>query len=237
MTASAAPTHGQTAEAIIFSGSAAAVEPGDAIAGYQWTFDDGAVLPEGSTVSHAFASAGTHTATLAATDLVGVHGTATLQVQVQVQAASVKTGPPPILGCACTTKLPARITLLRIAPSRFRAAPRGPSVTPTHKGTLVSYVLAAAGRVTFTFERLFTGRRLGPTCVTSNRPVPRSPRCTRRASLRGTFARASAPGSTSFWFSGRLNRVTLPSGNYVMTATYARGKNSEAVSAPFRIMR
>ncbi|MCW2991477.1 MAG: hypothetical protein JWM73_2071 [Solirubrobacterales bacterium] len=88
-TATGGPDTVGIGEAVSYSGSATDADPGET-ATLTWAFDDGAAAT-GATASHAFATAGPHTATLTATDPAGATGTA--QVQITVTAAPAVTGP------------------------------------------------------------------------------------------------------------------------------------------------
>ncbi len=217
----ATPTVGQ---AVSFSGSASALEPGDAIAGYQWRFDDGAVVPAGPAATHVFSTPGTHTATLTATDLVGING-ATV-VHVVVAAEPVVSIPSPGAD---------RLIHLTISPRTFRAARSGPSVSAGHKGSKVTFTLLDAGRVTFTVEELRSGVVRGHSCVTASRRGAHGKRCTRDVLRRGSFAREGVAGANSFRFTGRLQGHALAPGSYLLVATYKGNAGTARASAPFRI--
>ena len=64
----------QTLTSLTFNGSGSS-DPDGTIASYAWTFGDGGSA-SGMTVSHAYASAGTYTATLTVTDNLGATGSA-----------------------------------------------------------------------------------------------------------------------------------------------------------------
>jgi PKD repeat protein len=71
--AAADPVAALTGQALTFSGSGAAT--------YAWSFDDGATA-DGASVSHAFTTAGTHTATLTGRDGAGCAATAGVTVTI-----------------------------------------------------------------------------------------------------------------------------------------------------------
>jgi PKD domain len=79
--ASATPGAAKTGQAVTF-GAAGSCDPdlGDALS-FAWSFDDGATAA-GATVTHAFAAAGVHSATVTATDAGGHRATATALVTV-----------------------------------------------------------------------------------------------------------------------------------------------------------
>jgi hypothetical protein len=112
-----------------FTASGTDPDPGDQIT-FTWSFDDGSTAP-GANVSHTFATAGEHSATVTATDLDGLSATATTHVLV--------------VG-------PGKITNLQVKPSRFRPASSGASIAVA-AGALVSYSDSAAATTTFTVQR------------------------------------------------------------------------------------
>lgn len=225
VSAQAAPSTVRVGASVSFSGSALDSELDDAIVGYQWTFDDGASVAGGATATHAFSTPGTHTATLTATDLVGVTGAAVVQVTVD---------PLPGILCACgLLKGPGQITALRLTPSSFRAARNGGSIARARTGSRVSYKLSSPGRVTFTVEHVTGGIAHGRSCVASRKGL-HGKRCTRDVRMRGSFARASHEGANAFRFTGRLGGHALAPGNYLLLATY-RGRDKAGAQARFRI--
>jgi hypothetical protein len=90
---------------------------------------------------------------------------------------------------------PALISL-RLSPRAFRAARRGPSISP-RLGTTVAYVLASPARVRFAVQRLVRGRY---------RRVP------------GAFTHRGSSGTNSFRFSGRIRGRRLRPGRYRLVA-------------------
>jgi DNA-binding beta-propeller fold protein YncE len=86
---------------------------------------------------------------------------------------------------------------LRLSPRAFRAARRGPSISP-RGGTTVTYALTAAARVRFSIRRAVRGTY-------------------RR--VRGAFAHQGARGTNRFHFSGRVRGRPLRPGRYRLVAT------------------
>jgi hypothetical protein len=78
--AKATPTKAKVKRAVSFAATATIADPHDTLQ-YSWSFDDGASAT-GPTVSHAFRTPGTHTATVTVTDAAGyaVHSTVTVTV-------------------------------------------------------------------------------------------------------------------------------------------------------------
>jgi DNA-binding beta-propeller fold protein YncE len=86
---------------------------------------------------------------------------------------------------------------LRLSPRAFRAAHRGPSISP-RAGTRVTYALASPARVRFAVQRAVRGTY-------------------RR--VRGAFTHQGSSGLNSFRFSGRLRGRRLQPGRYRLVAT------------------
>jgi DNA-binding beta-propeller fold protein YncE len=95
----------------------------------------------------------------------------------------------------------AALTSLRLSPRAFRAARRGPSISP-RAGTRVTYALASPSRVRFAVQRAVRGgyRR-----------------------VRGAFSHRGSSGTNSFLFSGRLRGRRLQPGRYRLVATVPGG--------------
>lgn len=165
-----------------------------------WSFDDGAAAA-GSNVAHAFATPGTHVATVTATDSAGL--VATAQVPVRID--------------------PGAITELSLAPKAFRAARSGPSASAAARrraarapptGTTVSFTLDAASTVRFTVERAGGGRKVRGRCVAPRRANRRARRCVRYTALGTSFDRSGGAGANRFHFSGRIGGKALRAGSY-----------------------
>jgi PKD domain len=85
-TPSAVPASATVGQPVTFAASASDPDPGDAVTDYQWDFGDGAT-GSGSSIQHAYSSAGTFTSTVQARDRFGqLSGPVT--VDVVVSAAS-----------------------------------------------------------------------------------------------------------------------------------------------------
>ncbi len=138
---------------------------------------------------------------------------------------------------------------LRIAPSRFSAAPHGASTLPKaprarhgrHRkpapGAKISYTDSAAGTVTFTVLAPARGERRGKSCVArSKRRHKHGRACTRHSSL-GSFKHADRAGADSFWFTGRVHGRRLRAGSYELEAraAYPGGGRSAPVTARFSV--
>jgi hypothetical protein len=104
----------------------------------------------------------------------------------------------------------------RLKPSRFRAAPSGPSARSAAKakyGTMVTFTLDRKSTLTFTVSK-------------------------RRKKLHGSFSRRGRAGVNKFRFTGRLAHKRLAPGRYVLTATPVSGRlKGPSRSVSFRIVR
>ena len=109
------------------------------------------------------------------------------------------------------------ISKLKIAPSRFRAGRRGPSIARA-LGTIVSYTASAAGTTTFTVKRAVVRH--------GRRGWKRMP---------GSFQRSDLAGANRFRFSGHV-RGRLRQGLYLMEADPG-GTAGKSRRARFRVLR
>jgi PKD repeat protein len=210
--ATAQPASATPGETIIFTGSATESDPGESVTGLTWRFDDGAIAA-GAVVSHAFATAGAHTATLTATDSSGASGAAVASVAVvPIAVASVRA--------------------ISMTPSIFRAATRGASIAARHTvpvGTTVRLEVNAPTPVTLTFQRRASGRRSSSgNCVPQTRRNRRARACVRYLAIRGKLTRpVGAP--PSFRFTGRLGGKRLAPGRYRLLAAAGTTKPKAAM--------
>jgi len=140
------------------------------------------------------------------------------------------------------TLLAPSITRLSLRPVAFRAARRGASVAVA-TGARVTFTLSRAAYVTFTVERVLSGRRVGGRCVAPGAGNRRRPSCTRYVTLKGSFrypgSGFAAAGARGFKFTGRLAGRSLTPGSYrlVAVALGAAGPRSSASRSAFRIVR
>ena len=147
-------------------------------------------------------------------------------------------GPTP-----AATPVPLVLGPLAITPSSFRNANLGGSIaaariTATSVGAKVSYAISKAATVTFTIQRLQSGRRSGKRCVAPTRKLRRAATCTRTTTLKTTFAHAAQAGDNALTFTGRLANKALPRGSYRLSAVAdSGGKASGKASAAFSVVR
>jgi len=230
--ATATPSTVAAGQEVTFAGTADDADPGET-ATYRWAFDDGASAT-GATAQHAFATAGTHTATLTVTDPTGLTGTAQASIAVQDVAG------PTTATTSAAGAVPS-LTRLRVAPTPFRARGAGPYSAAARRapiGTSITYTLSKQSAETFTITRASAGRRVGTACRRPTRANHSHRACTRWLML-GTFTRRGVAGPNRQRFDGRLRRRALAAGRYrlVARALDASGMRSKALSASFRVVR
>jgi PKD repeat protein len=215
VTTSVAPATAEIGQAVALSGSATEADPGETVTGLAWRFDDGATAT-GATASHAFKTAGAHTATLSATDSAGATGTATAAITVLARPS---------------------VRSLSLSPTTFRAATKGGSAVAsaaTPVGTKVRVGVTRRTAVKFTVQRRTSGRRSkGGRCVATTKRNRGAKRCTRYVAVRGSFSRKAGAKST-FKFTGRLNGRRLSTGRYRLSA---RAGTTPVKTRAFRIVR
>jgi hypothetical protein len=239
VTGTADKTRVQIGKPVSFAGSAAAVEPGDAIASYQWTFDDGATAPAGASAVHAFAMPGAHTATLSVQDLAGLSASAVVNVTatpLSPCAAAACSGCGAAAGESATCPLLRGLRGLRIKPSSFHAAPAG-GMTGGRRGASVSYtMLGGVSLVRFTFKRVLPGIRSSSGACVAPRRGAHGRSCKRFGAALGSFSRISPAGGNGFRLTGRARGKALKPGNYLLSAHIASRPQAIATAA-FRILR
>jgi hypothetical protein len=219
VSAQATPTAAGAGQPIGFSATAADPDPGEAV-WVTWNFDDGTSTP-GSTVTHAFATAGTHTATAVAKDASGLTASASVTVGV--------TAPSPVSGDSTagastsptgqtTTAVAPFVTGLRLSPSSFHARPAKPSSSGkrVRSGSKLSFTLSQPAAVTVTVQRA-KGRKW----------------------IRvGSFTLKRGAGTTKVTFDGRIAHKALRRGSYRMrvVARNQAGMTSKPALVKFRIV-
>jgi hypothetical protein len=133
------------------------------------------------------------------------------------------------------------VTRETLSPTRFPAAPTGPSVHAARRryGAKVRYTLDRAASVRFAVVKRRPGARAPDgRCVKRTRANRRRRKCARLVRLHGSFRLAGVAGANSFRFTGRLAGRTLKPARYRLTATpSAGGKTGKTASAAFRIIK
>ena len=179
-----------------------------------WSFGDGATAT-GATVQHAYARAGTFTASVTATDAVGntVTSSGVVQVPGVLQPAR------PAISRVSLTHRRFRVGRVRTAVSARRRAVSIPL------GTTFRFVLDRAASVKIAFARQASGLRSGRRCVSPSRRLrrARARRCTRLVAIRAALMRTGGAGAHAVPFSGRIGRSALAPGTYRATLTPSSG--------------
>jgi len=239
------PASSTAGTASTFDGSGSSdPDPGDTLT-YLWAFDDGASA-SGAVVSHGFATAGAHSATLTVTDPAGLTGSATQAVSVAAAAgttssssspSSLLPAPPPGGPSAAVT-----VDSFTVVPSRFKVA-RTPTATTAARrkkapnGTTLHYHLSGAASVRIAIDARLPGRTSGRNCVRPSRALRKARRCT-RSLAKGSLSRNGSAGDNTLPFSGRMGTKALGVGTYRATivATDAAGRSSSPRTAAFTVV-
>jgi uncharacterized delta-60 repeat protein len=135
----------------------------------------------------------------------------------------------------------ATIRRLRVVPSRFRAASKGPAALPARRrsrkyGATAYFSLNVSGRVSFRIKRIVRARCSRDASAETASRARR--RCQRQVAVRGSFRRVAHVGSNRFRLTGRLaGRRLRPSAYRLLATPSADGRRGKVVSASFRIVR
>ena len=124
-----------------------------------------------------------------------------------------------------TTATAPSITGLRQARRMWREGTRPVTIARAATGTVFTFDLTAAARVTVTFIGKVAGRRVGGRCVAPTRANRHRPSCARTVSP-GRLSFAGDAGANAVSFDGLLGRHLLPVGQYAarFTASNAHGQ-------------
>lgn len=236
VTAAASRTTTDIGASVSFAGGAKALEPGDAVTGYQWSFDDGASVPAGAAAEHAFLKSGLHTATLTAKDAAGVSSTATVSVNVKAESPVCLIEGGCCEGAACPA-LSRSIKGLAVKPAAFKAAPRGAAIASAGGAQVTYTVTGSVGLADFTVEQILKGTtNVAGACMKPHKGLRGKP-CTRYSRAKASFSHISPAGGNRFHLTGRAKGKKLPPGRYLLTGHLASRPHGPFVTAPFRILR
>ena len=198
-----------------------------------WSFGDGAVV-SGTSVTHAYASAGSYRVTLTGSDALG--NTTTTAATIVIASASAS---PAALGTP-PSAAPTISSLTQTHPvwregGKLAASARG---RKPPLGTTFSLTLNEQARVTYSFSERMPGRRAGGRCVAAS-PRNRQKRACVRTLIRGTLSSDAHAGVNRLIFQGRLSRTKkLAPGRYTLlaSATNALGQSSRGRMLSFTII-
>jgi hypothetical protein len=123
---------------------------------------------------------------------------------------------------------------LKFKPVAFKALASGPTVV-TSKGSLVTFRLDNAARVTFTFRKVTAGHRSGGKCR-PGKTKSKSKRCEIVKTIPGQFLFLGISGDNEFRFSGRLEGAALKAGTYRLVGK-AEGTAARSSYTTFKIIK
>jgi PKD repeat protein len=234
--APASPASVLTGESVSFADAGSSdPDPGEALA-YVWTFDDGGIVT-GKNATHAFGTAGQHTATLVVTDPTGQTAQANVTVTVNDPPAPPQPDPGPTPdpgpgpGPAPGPKNVApKLTGVQVSPASFkpRKGKKG--------GTTISFTLSESASLSFVVEKSAKGRKVAGKCVKATKKNRKAKGCTRWAKV-GSFTGAAGAGKKTLAWDGKPAGKKLKKGAYRLTAvaTDAGGLKSAALVSRFTI--
>ena len=223
--AGASPSTITVGTPVSFSASGSSdVNPGDTL-GYSWSFDDGATA-SGASATHAFATAGTHKATLTVTAPDGLQATA--QATVTVNAPPPPPPPPAVAPV---------LTDFTLTPNVFRSKPaKAGHGHKHHLGSTLAFTLSEPATVTITIEHALAGRMSGGSCVRPHKHA-HGAKCTRYVDVGTPPAISATQGANSAAFAGSVNGSPLGAGRYqAQLVATAAGRSSPAVNVAFKIV-
>ena len=119
-------------------------------------------------------------------------------------------------------------------PVAFKALTSGPSVV-TSGGALVTFHLDNAARVTFTFRKVTTGRRVGGKCR-PGKAKSKTKRCQLVTTIPGQLLFVGISGDNEFRFSGRVENAALKPGTYRLVGK-ADGTAARSSYTTFKIIK
>lgn len=194
-------------------------DPGDTLT-FSWSFDDGGSAT-GAQVAHIFATPGTHTGTVTATDPTGLAAASSATVVIVARPTRVTLAPTP------------RITHLTQAHTRWREGSKLARLARKSRnppvGTTFSFTLSTPAALKLIFTQSANGRRVGKRCAAPSH-ANRNKRACHRTITSGTVSFASArAGTVKITFQGRLSRhKKLRPGRYevAIVATNATGRTT-----------
>lgn len=202
-------------QAITFTGSEVDPNPGAGTVTYSWRFDDGATAP-GRVVSHAFETAGPHTATLTVGD--GSPYTATATAHVSVPAPSEPA--PSISGLG--------VQLVKVQH-------HGKKHKPARYGEQITFSLSASASVDATITENLKGKRVHGRCESILARAARRAPCA-KSKVVGNATLNGVPGPNTVTLPGTALSKRLGAGSYTLQlmASDSAG-DSSPVSVTFRV--
>ena len=123
---------------------------------------------------------------------------------------------------------------LKFKPAAFKALATGPSVV-AEKGSLVTFRLDNAAKVTFTFRKVTSGRREGRKCR-PGKAKSKAKRCEIVKTIPGQMILIGISGDNEFRFSGRIDNAALKPGTYRLVGK-AEGTAARSAFTTFKIIK
>jgi hypothetical protein len=133
----------------------------------------------------------------------------------------------------------AAISLLRVAPARWRLGSALATIARARVGTTISFNMTKPARVTLRFARAAAGRKVGRRCAAPRPSNRKRKRCTRFVNA-GALTFNGHAGLNRVKFQGRLSpgrRLSVGLYRLTVGATDSGGRRSRPVTASFRIVR
>ncbi|HEY7629075.1 MAG TPA: PKD domain-containing protein [Thermoleophilaceae bacterium] len=210
---------------VTFVGHATDEQPESALA-FHWTFSDGGSAST-QNATHTFATPGTYSASLDATDACGHKGHVTKSISVAKQPVTVPTTPdtvkPTLSNVSMTNKVFVVGNLARKLPH----------------GTRFLFTLSEPAAVKIVIEQPGKGRRAGSKCRKPSTKLRKKRSCTRYV-RKGVLSANGVAGKNSVAFTGRLKRKALKPGKYRARITAKDAAGNASARQPklsFRIVR
>ncbi len=207
------PTSGAVGGRLPFSISA--MDVWSPLGGTTWSFGDGQSA-SGTSVTHAYAKAGTYTVTVSSADVLGNTTTASAAVTIRSERPGESVAPP---------RRP-ELTGARLTHARFRVSKRPTAISAgagrkAPLGSSFHFKLSEKSAVQIVFTHPAPGLRSSGRCVA---PTPKLKRrhashCTRAVTV-GRLTRAhEGAGADTIAFSGRIGTHALAPRSYTATLT------------------
>jgi PKD repeat protein len=234
VTASADRASATSGGTITYTATGTDPDHGDTLT-YAWSFDDGASAT-GASVTHAFTTAGSHTATVTASDPTAQTARASAIVTVAAAAPPLVT-PPVVIKDTTAPKL----SNVAFSPSKFKVSSKSTATSArkaTAKGSTLKFTLGERATVVVTIIKPRGGVKSGKSCKAPSKkhPVKHPRKCDLTV---GTITRKNqAATADKLAFSGRIGHKALAKGKYKasLTATDTAGNRSKATTATFTIV-
>jgi PKD repeat protein len=224
VTTASVPTTAATGQPVTMSASFAdlwsSVSPG----GPTWEFGDGTTAT-GAQVTHTYATAGTYTVTVGASDTLGNNGSATYKITVTTPPATTVTTPPAKTPAAVKPELSA----VKQSAARWRDSGKSSKGRPP-VGTIFSFTLNTTATVRIAVTQRAKGRKSGKKCVKQTSKATKAKSCSLTVTIT-TLTVIGRSGANKVAYLGAIGKHRkLKPGTYTatFTATDTAGKSKTA---------